>query len=463
MQYLILGVLVYLIAVAKPVGANLSGTAQTTRAVRAVPASIGGKAVGSVTATGILGYAQSAYKYIKQLYDTYKGVSAVTSVTTDTSAAIGLSPSEFAASQAGNVAAGIDDTVNAGLAPTGSLIPEVSDVPTASVAATGAAAAESVTGAGSVGVGLTGVGTGIYAGTSVVAGTEVATVAGASVLGTAAIGGAWLAVGFIVEELINLGLNDYKTGQISKEIMRRKQIAIMQQGAARIEEAIAAAATFGDAVGILAHAPSFTSGQVQFGIGTEYAGMHLAPGVAGTTETDKWSSIIVVMSDPVTLKQHPEAIVNFIANLWVQTGPGGATAFDQQNTFLFRLNLLTKLPYTPEWNYIKTIILNMEVVDPRDIVARDAAIDAVAIPPEDNFIRLGWARVPTDRNYMFYDLNATPPVSRRTSAELIAYGLAAVLPDQPWIPLTPSPYYYDQSGQIVLSGQSDPNFAPTGA
>ena len=228
---------------------------------------------------------------------------------------------------------------------------------------------------------------------------------------------------------MNLGLNDYKTGQLSKEIMRRRQIAIMQQGSAAIESAIAAAATFTDAVNILNAAPQGTSGQVQFGIGAEYAGMTLI-NRSGTTESPQWKDIVRAMADPNTLKEHPEAIANFIANLWVQTGPGGATIFDQQSTWLFRLNLCSKLPYTPDWNFVKTILLNMPVVDPRDIVARNAAIDATPIPPIDQYLRIGWAKIDTTRTYQWYDIYSTPPRMRPTSAENAAYQLAAIDPNQ---------------------------------
>lgn len=467
MQWLILAAVAFLVYVTKTGGAKTQAAQPsqvamatkpaptTVRAVRLVPvAGTAAGATGGVTAAGIIGYAQSAYKYLKQLYDVYKGISYATEAASaaEQAATIGLSPAEFAASQAGNVAAGIDEGVNAALAPAGTVSSEIAEVaPGVVVGATVGAEA----GAGAVGIGLTGVGTGIYAGTSIVAGVEVATVAGTSVVGTVGIGGAWLAIGFIVEELVNLGLNNYKTGQVSKEIMRRKQIAIMQQGAALMEQAIGAAATFADALNVIAHAPAFTSGQVQFGIGDEYAGMHFEAGRAGTTETGNWPFILAVMKDPVTLREHPELIANFIANLWVQTGPGGATAFDQHATFLFRLNLLSKLPYTPDWNYIRTIILNMHLVDPRDIAARNAAIDAVPIPPEDNFIRLGWARVPTDRTYQYYDLNTSPPSYKPSSAEIVAYNLWAIAGDQPWTPVPPVNYYYDSNGQLIRIGQYD--------
>src|SRR6267142_1307116 len=195
MQWLILAAVAFLVYATKTGGAKIPAAqpsqvamatkpaTTTVRAVRLVPTGTAGAATGGVTAAGVIGYAQSAYKYLKQLYDVYKGISYATEAASaaEQAATIGLSPTEFAASQAGNVAAGIDEGVNAALAPTGTVTTEVAEVaPAAVVGATVGAEA----GAGAVGIGLTGVGTGIYAGTSIDAGVEVATVAGTSVVGT---------------------------------------------------------------------------------------------------------------------------------------------------------------------------------------------------------------------------------------------------------------------------------------
>ncbi len=368
-----------------PTPQNPSSTvARTPVKVTTPVAATGGGLVATIAAW--YGYASKAYSYVKTAYQGIQyGTKAVTAVT-ETSAE-GISGAD--------TAGGIDATVNVGL---------------------GAAAGSELTATGEIG----GTAVSYIAGSGSEVVASVVGEAAAGVIGTAAVGVGFIALALIIKELVNLGLNDYKTGQLSKEIMRQRQIYIMQHGAANVEEAIAAAATFTDAMGILAHAPLGTSGQVQFGIGNEYAGMHYAPGRAGTTETPNWNYITQAMGDPATLREHPEAIANFIANLWVQTGPGGQTSFDQHSTFLFRLNLLAKLPYTPEWNYIRTLILNMELVDPRNILARDAAIAALVIPPEDEFVRIGWARVPTNRVYQYYDVNTSPPSYKPASPEILS-------------------------------------------
>jgi len=454
MQWILAGVVLFLIFATKSGGANGVRTtplasdpnrryllpAGASRPTSVTPIAATGGGLAGMLAT-IYNYGSKAYSVLKNAYSGYQVITG----TTDK--AIGIIDTGAA-----DVATGIDEGVNAGLEAGTQVTGEI-----------GAEIGTEISGefAGEVG-GVVGAEVGTEVGIEVGAeiGVEAAAETGAAVaevstgaaLGVAGV--AFLAVE-VIKYLINIGLNDYKTGTISKEIMRRKQIYIMQNGEANIEKAIAAAASFADAMGVLSHAPGGTSGQVQFGIGNEYAGVHFEPGRAGTTETPNWGLIVRAMADPVTLKQHPEAIANFIANLWVQTGPGGATSFSQRATFLFRLNLMSKLPYTPDWNYIRTIILNMHMVDPRNIAERNAAIDAVPIPPEDNYIRLGWAKVSTNRIYQYYDIYSTPPSYKAASPEVVAYNLMDISADQPWTPTVPYPYYFDSNGELVRAGSYD--------
>jgi len=464
MQWVLAGVVLFLVFATKSGGASRTTTPLASdpnrRYLLPAGASRPASQVTPVAATGgglaailaaVYNYGSKAYSVLKNAYSGYQAITGTTDKV------VGLADTGLA-----DVATGIDEGVNAGLEAGSQISGEVGlEIGTeiggeiiAPVTEAGAFAGE-VGGVAGIEVG-TEVGVEIGAEIGAEAGAEaaaaVAEVSASTALGVAGI--AFLAVE-VIKYLVNIGLNDYKTGQISKEIMRRKQIYIMQNGEANIEKAIAAAATFTDAMGVLAHAPGGTSGQVQFGIGNEYAGMHFEPGRAGTTETPNWGLIVRAMGDPVTLKQHPEAIANFIANLWVQTGPGGATAFSQRATFLFRLNLLSKLPYTPEWNYIRTLILNMRLVDPRDIYERNAAIDAVPIPPEDKYIRIAWARVDTTQTFWYYDIYTSPPSYKAASPEIVAYNLMDIPGDQPWTPNVQSPYFFDSNGQLIRIGQYD--------
>ena len=465
MQWILAGVVLFLVFATKSGGAfgtttPLSsdpnrryllpaGASRPASQVTPVAATSGGL---TAMLAAVYNYGSKAYSVLKNAYSSYQ------IITGTSEKAIGIIDTGAA-----DVATGIDEGVNAALE-AGTQISgevglelgtEISGELIVPITEIGEFAGE-VGGVAGIEVG-TEIGVEVGAEVGATVGAEAGTAAVAEISGTAALGIA--GIGFLAVEvlkyLINIGLNDYKTGQISKEIMRRRQIYIMQNGEANIEKAIAAAATFADAMGVLSHAPGGTSGQVQFGIGNEYAGMHFEPGRAGTTETPNWGLIVRAMADPVLLKEHPEAIANFIANLWVQTGPGGVTSFSQRATFLFRLNLMSKLPYTPEWNYIRTIILNMHLVDPRNIAERNASIDAVPIPPEDKYIRLGWARVPTDRIYQYYDIYSTPPSYKTTSPEIVAYNLMEIPGDQPWTPVVAYPYYFDSNNQLVIAGQYD--------
>ena len=96
-------------------------------------------------------------------------------------------------------------------------------------------------------------------------------------------------VGFAVEELVNLGLGEYQQGDISKAIMKAKQTALFQYGNQAQEEALKSAPDFNATLRALSAAPPGTSGQVQFGVGNEYAGETLV-GRAGTTRTSATSS-----------------------------------------------------------------------------------------------------------------------------------------------------------------------------
>jgi hypothetical protein len=430
MQWLLVGLVIFLFFVTKTGGAATLGATTPTITSPAPPLnptgttkSQSGTAAVAAKAGGITGLLALGYQYLSKIYSGVKTIySAYSSATSISSAANVASQTAYTTAtgvDAADTASGIDAGVNAALAGTTA----------ASLTTTGEIAGTTVS---------------YVTGTASSAVASVVGEAAAGVIGTAALGVGFISLGFVVEQLVNLGLNaSYKTGQISKAIMRAEQIAIMQRGEGAIEQAIAAAATFTDAVGVLSRAPAGTSGQVQFGIGTEYAGETLI-GRAGTTETPNWQYIVKAMADPATLKDHPEAIANFIANLWVQTGPGGATIFDQQTTFLFRLNLLSKLPNTPDWCQIKTIILNMPVVDPRNTIARDAAIDATPIPPYDTYIRLGWARLDSATVWQWYNIYTSPPSYKRISVEYAAYLLSAIPADQPWNPGTPvqmQPYY----------------------
>ena len=156
-------------------------------------------------------------------------------------------------------------------------------------------------------------------------------------------------VGFAVEELVNLGLGEYQQGDISKAIMNAKQTALYQYGNQAQEEALKSAPDFNATLRALSAAPPGTSGQVQFGVGNEYAGETLV-GQAGTTQTPGWESTLQRISDPTVIAQHPDLVASFIQNLWVQTGPSGAAAFNPGATRNYQTYLLSKLPYTPEWN-----------------------------------------------------------------------------------------------------------------
>ena len=228
---------------------------------------------------------------------------------------------------------------------------------------------------------------------------------GSAMLGMAAVpvAGWAFAAAKIAETLINIGLGEYKQGDLSKRIMNAKQTHIAQYGNQAVEEGIRKAPDFAAAARMLAMAPPGTSGQVQFGVGQEYAGMHRGS-QAGTTETPQWRAIVAALSSPQVLAEHPDLVAAFIQNLWVQTGPGGATNFDPVATRDYQVYLLSKLPNTPEWIAAKQKILGAEVVDPRDQAARDRAMAAAPeLPVEPGFLRANGLRIPTDHQYQWYD------------------------------------------------------------
>ena len=208
----------------------------------------------------------------------------------------------------------------------------------------------------------------------------------------------------MVTSLINLGLGEYKRGDLSKRIMNIKQQYISQYGNQAVEEAIRTAPDFSAAARMLVMAPPGTSGQVQFGVGQEYAGKHLGVGQAGSTETPQWRAIIAALSNPRTVAEHPDLVASFIQNLWVQTGPTGAAAFNPEATRDYQVYLLSKLPSTPEWIAAKQMILSAEAVDPRDTNARDQAMAQVPkLPVEPDVLRVNGLRIPTDHHYQSFD------------------------------------------------------------
>ena len=211
------------------------------------------------------------------------------------------------------------------------------------------------------------------------------------------------AVGQMISSLVQLGLNEYKQGDLSKRIMNAKQQYFAQYGNQAVEEAIRKAPDFQTAVRRLSMAPPGTSGQVQFGVGDKFAGMNIN-GQAGTQESPEWRNIIAGIAHPGTLAEHPDLVAGFIQNLWVQTGPGGATNFDPAATRDYQVYLLSKLPNSPEWIAAKQAILNSEAVDPRDQAARDRAIAAAPkTPVEPGVLRVNGLRLPTDHRYQWFD------------------------------------------------------------
>ena len=230
-------------------------------------------------------------------------------------------------------------------------------------------------------------------------------------------------VGFAVEELVNLGLGEYQQGDISKAIMKAKQTALFQYGNQAQEEALKSAPDFNATLRALSAGPPGTSGQVQFGVGNEYAGETLV-GQAGTTQTPGWESTLQRISDPTVIAQHPDLVASFIQNLWVQTGPSGAAAFNPGATRNYQTFLLSKLPYTPEWNAARQKILNAEIVDPRDTAAREAALAAVPDLPADQYLRVGQAKLDTTHQYAFYNVWHVPPDVEPMPTEQAAMQLA---------------------------------------
>ena len=233
------------------------------------------------------------------------------------------------------------------------------------------------------------------------AGFQLAT---SAMLSAAGFGVPVFAIATIARDLINLGLGEYKQGDLSKRIMNAKQQFFAQYGNQAVTEAIRNAPDFAAAIRSLAAAPRGTSGQVQFGVGNEYAGMHRGVGQAGSTETPLWRNMLVGVSHPSTLVKHPDLVAGFIQNLWVQTGPTGAAAFNPEATRDYQVYLLSKLPNTPEWIAAKQMILSAEVVDPRDTNARDQAMARVPkLPVEPGVLRVNGLRIPTDHQYQWYD------------------------------------------------------------
>lgn len=228
---------------------------------------------------------------------------------------------------------------------------------------------------------------------------------GSTLLGMTAvpIAGWAFAAAKIAEVLINIGLSEYKQGDLSKRIMNAKQQYFAQYGNQALEEALRKASDFAAAARMLVMAPPGTSGQVQFGVGQEFAGQHLGPR-AGTTETPQWRAIVAALSNPRTVAEHPDLVAGFIQNLWVQTGPSGAASFNPDATRDYQTYLLSKLPNSPEWIAAKQMILSAEAVDPRDTQARDQAMArAVKSPVEPGFLRVNGLRLPVDHAYQWYD------------------------------------------------------------
>ncbi len=273
-------------------------------------------------------------------------------------------------------------------------------------------------------------------------GTGASLSAGASLAG--AFGGLAIPfVAFIIKDLVNMALGEYKQGDLSKRIMAAKQTSAAQYGNQAQEEAIKAAPSFQAAWLALSAAPAGTSGQVQFGIGDEYAGMTKV-GAGGTTQTPKWSSIVKVLSDPATLATQPDLVASAIQNLWVQKGQGGATAFDAGATRDYQTYLLSKLPNTPEWLAAKQKILGAEPVDPRDHAARDRALAASPdLPIIANTLQVKGLRIPTDHEYLWGNGATMAPISPERVAQV---GTANV--------------FDKTTGQWVGGGNAGPATAP---
>ncbi len=250
-------------------------------------------------------------------------------------------------------------------------------------------------------------------------------------------------VAFVIKDLVNMALGEYKQGDLSKRIMAAKQQSAEQYGNQAQEEAIKAAPSFQAAWLALSAAPAGTSGQVQFGIGDEYAGMTKV-GAGGTTQTPKWSSIIKVLSDPTTLAAQPDLVASAIQNLWVQKGQGGATAFDAGATRDYQTYLLSKLPNTPEWLAAKQKILSSEAVDPRNQGARDRALAASPdLPIIPNTLQVKGLRIPTDHEYLWGNGATMAPISPERVAQV---GTANV--------------FDKTTGQWVGGGNAGPATAP---
>ena len=212
-----------------------------------------------------------------------------------------------------------------------------------------------------------------------------------------------MSIGLIISDLIQMGLSEYKQGDLSKRIMNAKQQHFAQYGNQATTEAIRTAPDFAAAIRSLSAAPPGTSGQVQFGVGETYAGMSLV-GQGGTTESPEWQKIIAGVAHPGTLAEHPDLVAGFIQNLWVQTGPSGAASFNPAATRDYQTYLLSKLPNTPEWLTAKQKLLASEPVDPRDPATRDRAMAAAPdLPVEPGFLRVNGLRLPVDHRYQSYD------------------------------------------------------------
>jgi hypothetical protein len=257
-------------------------------------------------------------------------------------------------------------------------------------------------------------------------GAEVGATVGVEVGAGAALGiaGGFLAIGFLVQEIVNLGLNEYQQGDISKAIMAAKQEAIRSYGNQALQGAVQSAPSFTAAMQILASVPG--QGQIQIGVGAEYAGVNTAPGAT----TPRWPLITATIGAPATLRDHPDLIGQFLANLWVQTGASGSAAFDADNTLRYRMILLAHLPYTPAWNGVRQLLLNAKPVDPRDPVARDAAYAAVPTLPQDLFLRVGNAKLDTRGVYSWYNVYRVPPASEPSTVEAVAVELAGRYPSE---------------------------------
>jgi hypothetical protein len=349
--------------------------------------------VGAVPTTGgaaaLLTYGQKIAGYVKQGYDLWKYV--------------GITP--------------VDSGVGATTLPGGALTVSAPDIllPVGeNVAVDAATATVEETGLGLVSGGELGVDI-ASTGTEAVAG-EISGAAAGLIAGVAFI------AADVIKELVNLGFNAYVPGSISKEIMKRRQIAALAAGNDAAMSAIFAARNFPAAIAGLQHAGG--SGQIQWGLGHEAAGLHLE-GAPGSTETPGWRAIVQAMGRADVLQVHPEAVINFIANLWVKTGVSGATNYDAETTMRYRRLLLSTLPYTPLWNGLRQIILNADPVDPLNRDARDAAYDAVPSLSADGYVRCGWARIRTDHLYYYLDAAIG---RRRAIVEDVAYNSATVNP-----------------------------------